>query len=154
MRCWRICRARWSAQAWDGEGARLLGGRWNHPGDRMVYAAGSLSLAALETLVHVEPEIAPADLVAIPAELPDDLEIERWSASDLPRDWRSYPAPAQLRDLGADWLRSRRTAVLLVPCAVIPEESCLLINPAHPRAAALRPGDARPFSFDPRLFGA
>lgn len=153
MRLWRICRERWAATAWDGEGARLLGGRWNHRGERMVYAAGSLSLAVLETLVHVETTELPDDLVAVPASLPDSIEVEQWSVEKLSADWRRYPAPTALRDLGSDWLRSGRTCVLGVPSAIVPEESCFLLNPQHPSLTALQPGEPRPFRFDARLFG-
>ena len=38
----------------SGEGARLYGGRWNSPGVSLIYAAGSLSLAQLELLVHLK----------------------------------------------------------------------------------------------------
>ncbi|MDX6710688.1 MAG: hypothetical protein QOH96_1704, partial [Blastocatellia bacterium] len=51
---WRIVKTRLAAQAFDGEGARLYGGRWNSVGVRMVYTAGSLSLAVLEIFVHIE----------------------------------------------------------------------------------------------------
>ena len=51
---WRIVQAHRIASAFAGEGARRYGGRWNHKGIPIVYAAGSLSLAALELLVHLE----------------------------------------------------------------------------------------------------
>ncbi len=40
----------------DGEGAFRFGGRWNSRGTRILYTAGSLSLAALEMLVHLNSE--------------------------------------------------------------------------------------------------
>jgi len=66
LRVWRLCKRAHSA--FDGEGSRLAGGRWNRRGTRMIYTSGSLSLAALEILVHCEPSLLPADLVAIPAD--------------------------------------------------------------------------------------
>ena len=51
---WRIVRARFADSAFDGEGARRYGGRWNSRGTRMVYTAGSQALAALEMLVHLD----------------------------------------------------------------------------------------------------
>jgi len=153
MRIWRICRSRWAASAWDGEGARMLGGRWNHPGDRMVYTAASLALAALETLVHVDPGQLPNDLVAVPGDIPDTWPVTRWTTADLPDDWRRYPAPAALRELGSAWIRAGTTPALELPSAVISEERCVLLNPLHPRMAELRPGEPRPFSFDHRLLG-
>ena len=47
MEAWRITRASRPADAFSGEGARLYGGRWNSPGIRLVYTAGSRSLAIL-----------------------------------------------------------------------------------------------------------
>ncbi len=152
MRVWRICKERWAATAWDGEGARRFGGRWNHAGDQMIYAASSLSLAALETLVHVEPRLLPVDLVAVPAELPDPVDIETLETASLPPDWRRAPAPAVLQDFGSLWLRERRSLVLEVPSAVIPVESCFLLNPLHERIRELRSGTPQPFRFDTRLF--
>ena len=54
MILWRLCELADAAKAFDGEGARLYGGRWNHRGTRLVYASSTLSLAALECLVHAE----------------------------------------------------------------------------------------------------
>ena len=67
MRLWRICRDIHAASAFSGEGARLFGGRWNSQGVRVVYASPSLALAAIETFVHLEPNLRPDDLVAIEA---------------------------------------------------------------------------------------
>jgi RES domain-containing protein len=50
MLVWRICRARFAADPLSGEGARVFGGRWNPKGTRLVYTAGSQSLATLKVL--------------------------------------------------------------------------------------------------------
>jgi RES domain-containing protein len=72
MQFWRICRLRYAAEAASGEGARLYGGRWNSRGVRVVYASTSLSLAAVETFVNLEPNLRPADLVSIEGAIPDE----------------------------------------------------------------------------------
>jgi len=36
----------------SGEGSRLYGGRWNHKGAAVIYTSESISLAAMEVLVH------------------------------------------------------------------------------------------------------
>lgn len=140
------------AAAFDGEGARRYGGRWNRVGVPAVYTAAHLSLAVLEILVHVPAEEdLPTDLVAISADVPDDLEIERIRIEELPRDWRRTPAPPVLADRGSAWLTAARTAVLAVPSAVIPAESNYILNPAHPdfrRIAIHRP---ERLDLDPRL---
>jgi RES domain-containing protein len=37
IEAWRIVKRRWAATAFDGEGARRFGGRWNAPGRPVVY---------------------------------------------------------------------------------------------------------------------
>lgn len=151
---WRLTSARYGAHAFEGEGARLYGGRWNHPGVAVVYCSSSLSLAALEYFIHVEPDLAPPSLVAVAADLPSGLDIEALEVEALPANWRTYPAPERLRDLGTGWVRSGRTAVLQVPSAVIPHEMNVLLNPAHPDFARIHVREAEPFSFDSRMWKA
>jgi RES domain-containing protein len=117
----------------------------------VAYCSGSLSLAALEVLVHVDPHDLPADLVAIEVDIPDSVSIEELDPSVLPLDWRDFPAPVQLQDLGSAWVKAVRTAVLTVPSAVIPEERTYLVNPAHPEAKRITAAPPRPFVLDPRL---
>ncbi len=148
---WRIVPRRRAASAWDGEGARLFGGRWNHAGTRVVYASATLSLAALEVFVHADPDTAP-ELVAIRAELPAGTPVERLEPGDLPAGWRSYPGPAALRDLGTEWATRGDAVALVVPSAVVPQESNLLLNPAHPGFASLHPEAPLPFGFDARMW--
>ena len=149
LRVWRLCKR--AHAAFDGEGARLAGGRWNRRGTRMVYTAGSLSLAALEILVHAEASLLPSDLVAIPADIPSSVAIEPLAEDLLPPDWRRNPAPEALAVLGTDWIAAARTPVLAVPSAIVPRESNYLLNPAHPDFAKIKRGTAEPFSLDPRL---
>ena len=53
----------------------------------MVYASPSLALAAIELFVHLEPNQAPGDLVAIAAELPKGEPAMRWDEPALPAKW-------------------------------------------------------------------
>lgn len=149
MVVWRLARS--VHPVLDGEGARLHGGRWNELGTSVVYTAGSLALAALELLVHLDPDRLPEDLVAYKVEIPDVLHIETVAASALPDGWNRMVDVPELRRIGEDWARRRDTAILSVPSAVIPEERNHLINPKHPDAEAVRPTDQRPFDFNPRL---
>jgi RES domain-containing protein len=149
---WRILPRRRLPHAFDGEGARRFGGRWNHPGVRMVYTSETLSLAALEVFVHLDPEDAPDDLVAVSAELPAGVDVARLEPTALPADWRSYPGPESLRDLGSAWVGEGRTVALRVPSAVIPQEFNVLLNPGHPAFTRIRPRQPTPFSFDPRMW--
>lgn len=138
MRVWRICREAHAADSLSGRGGLFASGRWHTRGRRVVYASGSLALAALEILVHVDKDMLPPDLVQLEIDVPDKLKIQRIDLSALPAVWRSYPAPAALQRLGDDWLDAGSTPALQVPSAVIPEEFNLVINPAHTEARRIR----------------
>lgn len=56
------------------------------------------------------------------------------------------------RERGA--LRSGRSALLVVPSVIIPEESNVLINPHHPDSAAITARKLRKWLYDPRLKGS
>ncbi|HWL85555.1 MAG TPA: RES family NAD+ phosphorylase [Polyangiaceae bacterium] len=148
---WRLCRRKYATTAFGGEGARIAGGRWNRKGTRIVYCGGSLALAALEILVHLDVSQLPIDLVCIRAVVPEGVGIELADVSKLPRTWRTTPAPDALKDIGTDWIKRASSAVLAVPSAIIPPEMNYLINPAHPEFARVVVGLPEPFAFDPRL---
>ena len=148
---WRICARRHARGAFTGEGGRLYGGRWNPPGVAVVYTAATLSLAALELFVNLDPDNLPPDLVSIGATIPDDVPMESVSVDRLPSRWREYPAPERLQEIGAVWAAKARTAVLSVPSAVIPRERNFLLNPAHPRFSGIQVGRSQRFRFDPRM---
>lgn len=152
MRIWRLCRKQFAHSAFDGEGAKLYGGRWNHKGQPMVYASATLSLAVLEVLVHHRVSIPPADFIAIPAELPAKLKIETVRPADLPTDWRGDPAPVRLQEIGEGWLRSQSSLMLAVPSVIVPAEFNYLINPRHPDFAQLAIGTPQTFPFDARFW--
>lgn len=150
MCVWRIILKLHLSQAFDGEGARQFGGRWNRLGTRVVYASATLSLAALEFFVNLDRDTEPDQLVAISADTPDDMRIEYIEVSDLPKNWRSYPVTEELQDLGTAWVASASTAMLVVPSAVIPEERNYLLSPAHPDFKRFRLNKPEAFHFDPR----
>jgi RES domain-containing protein len=151
MRFWRIVRRRFAPEAATGEGARLFGGRWNSRGGRVVYASTSLALAAVETFVHIEPNLLPDDLVSIEGEIPKGVKIGKVELKSLPSDWHDTGSDS-LHRFGDDWIRKAETAALLVPSAAIRGEWNVLLNPIHHefRKIKLRKPDA--FEFDSRIF--
>jgi len=151
VRVWRICRKPYAADPLGGRGGLFTSGRWHTKGRRVVYTSGSLALAALEILVHVDQEMLPSDLLQLEIAVPDSLKVARINLKELPRDWQSYPAPPSLQRRGDAWLAAGSTAVLKVPSAVIPEESNLLLNPEHPDSRNLRVVSKKAFVYDPRL---
>jgi RES domain-containing protein len=153
MDVWRICRSKHETSAFTGYGAEKTGGRWNYKGHSIIYTSENLSLAALELFVHVSPGAIPADLISIRGKLPDSISAEEINESDLPKDWREYPAPAELQTIGTDWLKGRTSLVLIVPSAINSLEKNILLNPAHPEIKKLNVGSGQQFQFDPRMFG-
>ena len=148
-RAWRIVREDHRSAAFDGEGAWLFGGRWNSRGTRIVYTSITLSLAALETLVHLNPPVA-FKYVAIPIEF-DEAIVETVAAMDLPADWNEEPPPPSTAEIGDRWVRESRSAVLKLPSVIISAELNYLLNPGHSDFKRIRIGKPMPFSFDPRL---
>ena len=151
MRLWRICRAIHADGAFSGEGARLFGGRWNSQGVRVVYTSPSLALAAMETFVHLEPNLRPDDLVSIEAALPDDLAVERLDPDSLPRKWFEL-RDESLSAFGDRWVRLGKTIALHVPSAAIRGEWNVLLNPKHSDFRKLKIKKPIPFEFDLRMF--
>jgi RES domain-containing protein len=148
---WRICRERHLAAAFSGEGARLYGGRWNSPGVRMVYTSTSLALAAMETFVHLEPNLRPDDLVAVEAEMAEEIATERLDLKSLPARWHAH-RDESLCALGDRWVRAATTVAWYVPSAAIRGEWNVLLNPAHPDFQSIKVFPPQPFEFDLRMF--
>lgn len=146
---WRIVKRKYEATAFDGEGASDYGGRWNSPGKRVIYTAGSKSLALLEQLVHLDSS-ALSSYVVIPVTFSDAL-LSEVDILLLPPDWKGHPAPVELRDIGDSWLDSFGSAVLRVPSAIVPDESNYLINPDHPDFSSVEIGASVLFEIDLRL---
>jgi RES domain-containing protein len=155
VEAWRISLAKHAPDgrtAFSGAGARLYGGRWNSKGVTVAYASATLSLAALEFLVHADARLlTEARLAACRASWPDGLETETAPASAYVTGWRETPPPRALARFGDRWVAEGRTAVLLVRSALVPSELNVLVNPVHPAAARIRYGAPEPFAFDPRL---
>lgn len=146
----RIVKAKYASSAFDGEGARVNGGRWNSPGTSIVYTASSAALAALEMLVHLgKATILPSYVLASCSF--DERLVSRVDRSKLPVNWRSYPAPSELQLVGDGWVKRRESAVLEIPSVIIDTESNYLLNPAHADFARVTIAAPRPFEFDLRL---
>jgi len=140
MHSWRLCRAPFADLT--GEGARLYGGRWNSSGRPLVYSASSAALAVLEIRVHLDlaPDLVPDDYVLVTIDL-RELPIE--IVDRVPADPKAF---------GDQWLEEKRTPVLQVPSAIVPENANILLNPAHPLASGASVAGSRRFEFDRRLW--
>ena len=147
---WRMYKPRYAASAFTGEGARAYGGRWNSPGTRMIYTAGTASLAALELLVHLQSRQVLESYWLCPVTI-DARNVQTLRVSDLPPNWRANSGRDALRRLGDAWIESGSSAVLRVPSVIIATEFNYLVNPAHRQFSKIKIGRHRKFRFDPRL---
>ncbi|MBC8021522.1 MAG: RES domain-containing protein [Burkholderiales bacterium] len=150
MRAFRIVKKGLLLEAFSGEGARAFGGRWNLPGVPIVYAAQTRALAALEALAHFAGAERRIEFVTFAIDIAEALAL-RIEAAGLPRDWRSAEPGASTQQLGSDWQRGGRSAALVVPSVLIPQESCVLLNPEHPDIDKIMVSYPEPFEFDRRL---
>ncbi len=128
----------------------MHGARWNSPGIAVAYAADSPALAVLEVLAHLQSmrHLDAYSMVSI--EIPAEL-IETLDPNILPASWAAAPPPPEAQAIGDAWAASLRSAVLMVPSAVVPHSYIFLINPAHEGAPRIVAGTAEPFRVDPRL---
>jgi len=152
---WRIAAEtrKFSAEDLSGGGAAAHPGRWNDELQAVVYAAPTLALAVLETAAHVEGGGLPVNRFVVRIDVADTVwqKREELDARNFPEAWAAIPAGRASVAIGSEWITSLRSAILLVPSVIVPEESAALINPAHPDAKKLVATAVRAFDYD-RLF--
>jgi RES domain-containing protein len=148
-RLWRLYRAQYGPGL-DGIGGTFADGRWHSLGERVVYFGATAAIVVLERLAHTDPDLFPTDLRLACFEFPDTVSsIDIQEISALPENWVNDENTT--RRIGGHWRRARRSPLLLVPSAVLPEESNYVLNAEHPEANLWRLIRERPFAFDPRL---
>ena len=149
-RLWRIARRPYALDRL-GTGARETGGRWNRPGTPVIYTGRTIAIAAVERLVHLAG-VVPDDLVLVRVDLPSGYSAEAPAQADLPGDWNAVRPGASSMEFGTRWARERRSLVLYVPSAIVPEDVNGVVNPNHPQFAGVTMAIEREFHYDPRLF--
>ena len=150
---WRIATEGRSYPANDmsGIGAAKDGGRWNSPGQPMVYSASTLALACLETLVHINNSL-PLNRYVVEIDIPDVVWRRRGVFNPQAHvGWDAEPAGFTSISYGDHWAASAASAVLQVPSVIVPEENNYLINPGHPDASQITATKKRRWLYSPRL---
>lgn len=152
---WRISTITpdYSADDLTGAGAKFTGGRWNRPGNPVLYCAPSMALAGLETVVHLASGSLPLNRYLVRIDIPDPVWKVREVITDktAPVGWDALPAGKVSLDFGDDWLASLRSALLEVPSVIVPEEGNILVNPLHPDAKGITAAITRKWIYDARL---
>ncbi len=145
----RIVKKKHTNTAFNGEGAGLYPGRWNHAGIPVVYTAASLSLAALELFVHLEA-LPPIQYASISAHIPKSIIM--YEPDKLPFEWDRYPHSQATQDLGNSWVENKVSAVLKIPSVIIPSEFNYILNPSHSDFKKIELTEHKIFSFDSRMW--
>lgn len=149
MTVYRIGDPKGEFPVYSAEGARRTNGRWHRVGDAVIYAAEHYSTAMLELLAHSSGRLPPRQhFIAIT--LPPGTSYEVVTTDSLP-GWHRRDQRAS-RPFGRAWLAEGRSSVLIVPSVVARMERNVVINPAHPDAARIRPDLEQPIWWDERLF--
>ncbi|QMU29763.1 RES family NAD+ phosphorylase [Adhaeribacter radiodurans] len=132
-----------------GTGGLFGSARWHEKGTRILYTAGSFSLAKLEVLANTKS--IPKNYHLILIEIPDDISHKELSIADLPSNWNSFPHPKELVAFTEQWIKENKFLVMRVPSVHSPFEWNYLINPLHAEAGRLQVIEELAHEFDPRL---
>jgi RES domain-containing protein len=155
MKLWRIAAEtrHYRADDLSGQGAAKFPGRWNDAGQAVVYTAPTIAAAVLETAAHIDDAGLPLNRFLVEVTVPADVWKVRivLGVTQLPVAWSAIPSGQASVTVGAKWLREQRSAILVVPSVVVPEEQVTLINPLHPGMSKISARAIRPFEFN-RLF--
>lgn len=131
----------------SGRGAELFGGRWNAKGIPALYTSSSLSLAALEILVHTDKSLPPVDMAYAEVYVPDNA---------LTQKILTLPPDTNALDYGSAWLKEKQGLMLKVPSVILPyeydHEYNLILNPLHDDYKTIFVVRVHDFSFDMRLY--
>jgi RES domain-containing protein len=155
VKLWRIAAEtrQYAATDLTGNGAATYPGRWNDKDQPVVYCAPSIALAVLETAAHIDDGGLPLNRFLIEINVPTAVWDQHQVAevASLPAAWAAIPAGRASVNVGSAWLASQRSAILLVPSVIVPEEFAALINPKHPASANITAKVIRPFEYN-RIF--
>lgn len=132
-----------------GKGAAMFGGRWNKKGSPVLYTGENKEIALLETIVHT-PSLLIPELDILTLEIPDD-SITVIEISQLPKNWKVYPAPAILSEIGEKWIEEGKTIALRVPSCIIHSANNYILNCKHPDYIRVILVERVHFEFDSRL---
>lgn len=148
MIVYRIAGKKFAADI-SGAGAAIFGGRWNKKGSAVLYTGESKEIALLETIVHMPPTISPS-LSILTLEIPDNSIFELM-IKDLPSNWKAYPAPSILAEIGEEWIDSAKSVALKVPSSIIDTAHNYILNCRHIDYDRVNIIGHKDFYFDSRL---
>jgi len=149
MLVYRIGKTKY-AKDLEGEGAKLNGGRWNHPGFPCIYTGESKALSLLEYSAHVSLETIPRALSFTTYNVPDDSMVELKIAR-LPGNWKEWPHSHETRDVGSKLLSDNKFLLIKLPSVIIPDEFIYIINTLHKKIKEVVIVEVEDYVYDLRV---
>ena len=137
----------------SGAGAKITGGRWNAPGDALIYTSETRALGCLETVVHLNAGGLPLNRYLVSVMIPASVwaKARTETTDSVPVGWDADPSGRASIQFGTTWIRSVASALLRVPSVIVPDEYNVLINPLHPDSEEIFALKIRKWLYDPRL---
>ena len=152
MHVYRIDREKRRQNPLTGIGAYLNGGRWNRPGEHVIYTAGSRSLAILEMLMHLNlDKHLPNDRIIVEIFIPDEMLFIKAFDPGPGDTWRRFPYQVETQKTWANQ-NDGNLMVLAIPSAIVPQETNYLINPHHPSFPLIQVEHVEFLDIDQRLY--
>jgi RES domain-containing protein len=145
MMLWRVSRHR----DLRGAGGLRAPGRWHERGMPVVYLAESPAGALLEAWVHTSANDVPPNYTLLGVEADARVSLEHLDVGILPADW--IKRLEVTREMGAVWLRERRSCLFRIPSALVPATFNVMLNSLHSDASRLRIKSVAKYPFDPRI---
>jgi len=125
---YRIVKRKYLDSAFDGEGARIYGGRWNSKGMQIVYTSNSLALCSLEIFIHLPSYRLLTEYIYMTISFDSEL-VTKVSLMD---GWDERPVSKIAQTIGDQWVEECQSAILRVPSVLMPDGHNYLININHP----------------------
>lgn len=152
MVVWRIGNETkdYSADDLSGGGAAVSGGRFNKPGQFVIYTSENPALAMLETAAHTDPAGLPLSRYLVRIEIPDPLfaMAKTYTEAALPKAWDAVPCGLASIQFGSDWYEAGVHPIIIVPSAIMVESNNILINAKHPAVLGLLASKVRRVHYD------
>ena len=134
----------------DSMGAFLHGGRWNSPGNHIIYGAETYAGAQLEILVHANIGRLPKNAAWVEIRIPAKVKVEEIAEDAVP-GWDSGGHQPS-RAFGDAWLKAKRSVAIFVPSLVARGvERNILFNPRHADFAHIEVSEPREVLWHPKF---
>ncbi|MEX2567211.1 MAG: RES domain-containing protein [Cyclobacteriaceae bacterium] len=151
MEVFRLARDKFSTHL-SGQGAAIMGARWNSVGVELIYTARNRSLEMAEVAVHLTLATLPDDYRMVTINIPDHISFKEVAVDDLPADWRDFPHPVSTQKIGDHFVIENKHCLLIILSVVTQGDYNVLINPSHKEFNKIFISKIEKFPFDQRIF--